>query len=204
MEETKRCPYCGEEILAVAKKCKYCGEWLEEEESSENSEIYEEKKGLVKHYFWHVITKHYVGFERTATRKEFWLYAFFHFILMCIISCGLFLCVGTDSTTYDYEDIFPYLGWNFILILICLGVLNLLLFLPSLAIQIARLRDAGFHWVCILLHFIPYVGSLILFVLYCKSGEKKNEDVKTSLFDYIFIGLFPLLLLISLINSCSC
>ena len=32
MEETKRCPYCGEEILAVAKKCKHCGEWLEKKE----------------------------------------------------------------------------------------------------------------------------------------------------------------------------
>ena len=28
-EKHKRCPYCGEEILAVAKKCRYCGEWLE-------------------------------------------------------------------------------------------------------------------------------------------------------------------------------
>lgn len=30
-QETKRCPYCGEEILAVAKKCKHCGEWLDKE-----------------------------------------------------------------------------------------------------------------------------------------------------------------------------
>lgn len=26
---TKRCPYCGEIILAKAKKCKFCGEWIE-------------------------------------------------------------------------------------------------------------------------------------------------------------------------------
>ena len=31
-QETMKCPYCGEEILAVAKKCKHCGEWLDEEE----------------------------------------------------------------------------------------------------------------------------------------------------------------------------
>ena len=29
MDETKTCPYCGEEILATAKKCKHCGEWLD-------------------------------------------------------------------------------------------------------------------------------------------------------------------------------
>ena len=29
MEDTKKCPYCDEEILAVAKKCKHCGEWLD-------------------------------------------------------------------------------------------------------------------------------------------------------------------------------
>lgn len=28
-EETKLCPYCGDEILFSAKKCKHCGKWIE-------------------------------------------------------------------------------------------------------------------------------------------------------------------------------
>ena len=31
MSKTKICPYCGNEILAVAKKCKFCKQWLPEE-----------------------------------------------------------------------------------------------------------------------------------------------------------------------------
>lgn len=30
MNETKTCPYCGEEIMAGARKCKHCGEWLDD------------------------------------------------------------------------------------------------------------------------------------------------------------------------------
>ena len=30
MEEMRVCPFCGKEILAVAKMCKYCREWLPE------------------------------------------------------------------------------------------------------------------------------------------------------------------------------
>src|SRR5574344_274959 len=35
MESSKKCPYCGAEILAEAKKCRYCGEWLDKKVQKE-------------------------------------------------------------------------------------------------------------------------------------------------------------------------
>ena len=34
-QNTKKCPYCGEEVLAVAKKCRFCGEWLDNESTEQ-------------------------------------------------------------------------------------------------------------------------------------------------------------------------
>lgn len=48
MEETKKCPYCGKEILAVAKKCKHCGEWVDSEvkQSQPYQHHQEQKQGI--------------------------------------------------------------------------------------------------------------------------------------------------------------
>jgi hypothetical protein len=36
-EPTKRCPYCGEQILAVAIKCKHCGSMLNQQASAQTT-----------------------------------------------------------------------------------------------------------------------------------------------------------------------
>lgn len=36
---TKPCPYCGEEIMMKAVKCKHCGEWLNQEARKKNEPV---------------------------------------------------------------------------------------------------------------------------------------------------------------------
>lgn len=43
--ETKKCPFCGEEILFEAKKCKHCGEFLDSALRKKNKNSEKPKEG---------------------------------------------------------------------------------------------------------------------------------------------------------------
>ncbi|MBO4429722.1 MAG: sel1 repeat family protein [Bacteroidaceae bacterium] len=56
MKEKKLCPYCGEEIMAVARKCKHCGKWLDKKDEHvvltiEPQRVPKKEGGIKK---WHI------------------------------------------------------------------------------------------------------------------------------------------------------
>lgn len=48
------------------------------------------------------------------------------------------------------------------------GLYTLVTIIPGLALNVRRLRDAGKHWSCLFLCFIPLVGAIIVLVFLCR------------------------------------
>lgn len=61
-KETKICPFCGEEIKAIAKKCKYCGEFLEKTETNDIAKKCDTLKNDAKSFF--------EGFTKKFSKKK--------------------------------------------------------------------------------------------------------------------------------------
>lgn len=106
MEETKKCHYCGEEILAVAKKCKHCGEWLDSDATTVQKEKSENYNG---YWIWLLGTfvlpySHWVLRNQELTKK--WRIGH-KFNLIAGILSSLFIvlpCAGLLLAS-DYEII---------------------------------------------------------------------------------------------------
>lgn len=109
----------------------------------------------MKTYLLDPIFNHYVDFKGRATRKQFWLFTLFMFLIVFLLGMILGIAgVGRSAT-------------NMINLIIQIAV-----FLPSLAIAARRLRDGGFSPWLLLIGLIPFIGLLVLIVLYCLPSKK--------------------------------
>ena len=184
-DATKRCPYCGEEILAVAKKCKHCGEWLDENaqvsepqmtsvpepvceptpepkkdpvderEEAASTAAPVRRPGFFEYYFIDLFIRRYADFKGKTSRQQFWMGGLCFVLLLLTLFC-IDLATG--------------------LMFVCTLVGTLALTVPFAAAAIRRLHDTGRSGWWFLIQYVPVVGSIWLLVLLCQKGETRDDQ----------------------------
>ena len=124
--------------------------------------------------------KGYAEFTGRSTRPDYWWVWLGNFILSIpfwvIYIYTVFLSAVMDSVSDSAsEAAFMIFG----LVAIIYVVFYLSILVPTIALTIRRLRDAGFHWAFIFLRFAPMVGGIALLVLLAMP-TKETEVVNYS------------------------
>ena len=123
--------------------------------------------------------KNYAEFTGRSTRSDFWWVWLGNFILSIpfwiIYFYTVFLSAVMDSVSDSAsEATFMVLG----LVVIIYAIFYLVILVPTLALSVRRLRDAGFHWAFIFLRFAP-MGGIALLILHAMP-TKETEVVNYS------------------------
>ena len=123
--------------------------------------------------------KGYAEFTGRSTRPDYWWVWLGNFILSIpfwvIYIYTVYLSAVMDSVSDSAsEATFIVLG----LVVIIYAIFYLATLVPTLALSVRRLRDAGFHWAFIFLRFAP-MGGIALLILHAMP-TKETEVVNYS------------------------
>ena len=116
--------------------------------------------------------KGYADFTGRATRSDFW----WVWLLNSILFLPLYI-FWFQIALNDTEETDPILG---VAIISVYMILAIVLFTPSLAVKVRRLRDAGFHWAFIFLYFVPMGGIALLVLLAMPTKEVEIVTIDRS------------------------
>ena len=103
----------------------------------------------------------YVDFTGRSSRSDYWFAVLANTIVSIILFTVIIVVIVFDSPGSDYHVILNLLY----------GLAMVYFFatyIPSIALQVRRLRDAGFHWALIFLRFASVIGDIVLLVLSCQ------------------------------------
>jgi len=98
---------------------------------------------------YQAVLTQYFDFEGRSSRREFWMFVLFNFL----ISFAVGFVAGLAR--------FPLLA----------SFYPLLVLIPSLAVAVRRLHDLGKSGWWLLIALIPFVGAILLLVLYASKGQ---------------------------------
>ena len=116
--------------------------------------------------------KGFLDFTGRSTRSDFWWVWLMNSILFLPLFIFWFQMALNDTGGTD-----PILG---VAIISVYMILAIVLFTPSLAVKVRRLRDAGFHWAFIFLYFVPMGGIALLVLLAMPTKEVETVTIDRS------------------------
>ena len=116
--------------------------------------------------------KGFLDFTGRSTRSDFWWVWLMNSILFLPLYIFWFQKALKDAGGTD-----PILGVAIISIYMILAIV---LFIPSLAVKVRRLRDAGIHWAFIFLYFVPMGGLALLVLLAMPTKEVETVTIDRS------------------------
>ena len=110
--------------------------------------------------------KNYAEFTGRSTRSDYWWVWLGNFILSIPFWIIYFYVLYLSTVMVSVSDsaseaAFMVLG----LVVIIYAVFYLAILVPTIALSVRRLRDAGFHWAFIFLRFAP-MGGIALMLLH--------------------------------------
>ena len=117
--------------------------------------------------FW----KRSFNFTGITKRRNFWItqaWYLFHVILLVIFGSILFVDFNSLNNFYiNWSEVGPF-------ILIPIYAFSIVSFIPSIALQVRRLRDAAKNPLWILMNFVPFIGGIVLLIFYLSPSRKKR------------------------------
>ena len=108
--------------------------------------------------------KGFLDFTGRSTRPDFWWVWLMNNVFCIPLYIIYFQMILNDGK--EVADPIASVG-----ILSFYIIFYLVIFLPSIALRVRRLRDAGFHWAFIFLAFAPMGGFILLVLLAMPTKE---------------------------------
>ncbi len=107
--------------------------------------------------FWYILVlKKYAVFSGRSSRKEFWYFSLFNFLIAIVLAVA-----DVMTGTFDAEIGIGLLG----------GIYAIAVLIPIIAVSVRRLHDTDRSgWLC-LISLIPLIGAIVLIVFWAQDSQ---------------------------------